>query len=503
MTSIGLFALAIALGQAGGQVPATPAPQQPAPPQQGTGPQAAAPQAPASAARPGAPARAEGPNIDEERLYKNAGPVMPLDEAVGTAVARNLDLKVAQARLDQARTLPWQAWSGYLPHVSATGAYTYNPHPFSIPLGLPDGSTITVDLLTQNQLNGQVAANQAVFAPALFFVIPNAYRQETAASLGVEGVRRVIAFAAAQAYYGVASGRRLVEASERLLEISLRQEKDAQIRLRAGTIAKVGLVRAEIDRARAEQDVRRARNSYLSAKIALAALLDRNDLAFEVADPPPVDVAGSVDELVARALRDRTDVQGAAIDVDISRGQRNAVVSRYLPNLGAFLQYNASNTGGLTGQQTSWAAGAALSWDILDGGLREAQIRAANARIDESISALAASRNRAATEVRQSLLDYQSARANAVKAKEQLDLAAENQRLVDVSYRAGAATALEQADAVTALRNAEIAFQAESLGAEIAGLRVLLAAGASDPRTPVAGTTTAPANGATDGAPAR
>ena len=83
--------------------------------------------------------------------------------------------------------------------------------------------------------------------------------------------------------------------------------------------------------------------------------------------------------------------------------------------------------------------------------------------------------------MRQSLLDWLSARANTVKAKEQRDLAAENQRLVDVSYKAGAATALEQADATTALRNAEIALQAESLQAQIAGLRVLQAAGAFDP----------------------
>jgi hypothetical protein len=62
--------------------------------------------------------------------------------------------------------------------------------------------------------------------------------------------------------------------------------------------------------------------------------------------------------------------------------------------------------------------------------------------------------------------------------REQRDLAAENQRLVDVSYRAGAATAVEQADATAQLRNAELAQQAETLGAQLAALRVLRAAGA-------------------------
>jgi hypothetical protein len=71
--------------------------------------------------------------------------------------------------------------------------------------------------------------------------------------------------------------------------------------------------------------------------------------------------------------------------------------------------------------------------------------------------------------------------ANAEKAREQRELSTENQRLVDVSYKAGAATAVEQADATAALRSAEFALQAEELGAQLAALQVLQAAGAASP----------------------
>ena len=57
----------------------------------------------------------------------------------------------------------------------------------------------------------------------------------------------------------------------------------------------------------------------------------------------------------------------------------------------------------------------------------------------------------------------------AQKAKEQRDLAAENQRLVDVAYRAGTATAVEQADATAQLRNAEIQVTTDRLNAQLAG----------------------------------
>jgi outer membrane protein TolC len=74
-----------------------------------------------------------------------------------------------------------------------------------------------------------------------------------------------------------------------------------------------------------------------------------------------------------------------------------------------------------------------------------------------------------------------SARANATKAREQRELAAENQRLVDVSFKAGAATAVEQADATSSLRNAEIQLATETLQAQLAAVRVLRASGTFDP----------------------
>ena len=83
--------------------------------------------------------------------------------------------------------------------------------------------------------------------------------------------------------------------------------------------------------------------------------------------------------------------------------------------------------------------------------------------------------------MKQAWLDLDSARANATKAREQRDLAAENQRLVDVAYRAGTATAVEQADATAQLRNAELGEVTEALTAQLAALRVLRAAGAFHP----------------------
>jgi outer membrane protein TolC len=61
-----------------------------------------------------------------ESQAQPAGPTLALEEALREARAKNLDLKAVRARLDQSRELGWQAWSAYLPQVTAEGSYTHN-----------------------------------------------------------------------------------------------------------------------------------------------------------------------------------------------------------------------------------------------------------------------------------------------------------------------------------------------------------------------------------------
>jgi outer membrane protein TolC len=436
---------------------------------------------------------------------------LTLDEALRRADSANLDLQAARAKLDQAHAGVQKAWSYHLPQISAGASWTHNSDAASITLptgyyirdlgagnldGPPAGTTglrgspsqyvldpsgvVTADIQKQDQLGAQVQVTLPLFAPALWYAIQSSYRAEEFADRSVDNARRELLFGVAQTYYGVTSLKKLLEVSERLLEMAQRQEKDAEVRFKAGTIAKVGYLRAEIDRARAEQDVRRSRNALDSARIALAELLDR-EVDFDVAEPPAPAAAPAGADLAATALRERRDVQAARANEALAGSIRSTSAARYLPSLGAFGRYQVSNVGGFTGKSDSWAVGLALNWNLFDGGLREAELREGSARIAEAEASRRSAERKAVAEVKQAQLDLESARANAQKSKEQAELAAENQRLVDVSFRAGAATAVEQADATASLRNALIAATTDELQAQLAALRVLKVAGIFDP----------------------
>jgi len=403
------------------------------------------------------------------------------DDAIREALARNNDLKATRSRLDQARTIGWKAWAAQLPQVTAGASWTRNDRQVELPAFPPLLSEgITLQPLIAR--SAQVQATLPLFAPQLWFGIGAAEAGQEQAELTLETARREILFGVAQLYYGAVGSRYALQVTEKQLAIARDHERDATVRHQAGTTPRVALLRAEIDRARAEQDLEAARAGYDSARAALATVLDRQGTDFDVEAPtrePSAPQDGA--ELESSALRDRPDVRGAAAALKAAERARGAVRSSYLPNLGAFGREQWLDPPGLTGERRSWAVGLALTWNVFDGTLREAQLRESGARVAEATAHRRSTELRAREEVVRARLDLDAAIANRKKAQEQVELARENQRLVELSYKAGAATYIEVSDANNQLVSAELASIGEQVRSRLAALRLLKAAGRFEP----------------------
>jgi outer membrane protein TolC len=401
-----------------------------------------------------------------------ATPVLTLDEALEAARQNNLDLKVARARLEQFRLLSNRAWAGYLPTVSLSGSYTRNSD--EVAVALPGGPEIVIQPL--NQFAAQAEVRQAIIAPSLWPAIRNAGIAEDVAELNTENARREILFAVAQAYYGAASFQEAIRATQFLLEVNKTREADTQKRFDVGTVTRVALLRAKLDRARAEQDLVRARNAFASSRLALATLLQR-DADFTLEPPPVPQVPSEEEDLVKQALEQRPDVAAARRNLDLALGRRQGVWYSYLPGVSLSGVYRLSNATGFGGQNDSWALTLGAQWILWDGGLREINLREESARVAEASAQQKQAEARAVEEVSRARLEYENARANLSKAEESLELARETQRLTEISFKAGVATYLEVADANSALTNAEVGAISERLQTSLAALRLLRAAG--------------------------
>ncbi|WP_141333309.1 TolC family protein [Myxococcus sp. AB025B] len=410
-------------------------------------------------------------------------PVLTLEDALTQARKENLDLKAAQARLRQADTASRKAWAGYLPTVTVGAAIIRNSNAAIIPPGPLGPEPVVIQPLVQRQFQAEL--RQAIIAPQLWAGIQAAYKSERVAELNVEQARREILFGVAQAYYGAAAQAQAVTVQERLVELNGARAKDTKIRFDAGTVTRVALLRAEQDLSRAEQDLIRARNALASAKLVLATLLALDSPDFEVAPPPEpqVPVKTEAEVLVQKSLEQRADVAAARETTELARINKRGVWFSYLPTLGVTGQFRVANAAGFQGRSDIWLITFGANWTLWDGGLREANLSEASARIAESLATQRKAELTARQEVKTAQLDLESALANRLKAEQTVELAREGQRLTDVSFKAGVATYLEVADANTALTQAEIGLVAERLQASVAALKLLRSVGAFEARS--------------------
>jgi outer membrane protein TolC len=176
-------------------------------------------------------------------------PVLTLEDALARAGSSNLDLKAAEARLDQARAGVGKAWSFQLPQVTAGASWTHNsdestlqlpvgyavrqrdggadePAPLTDPdlpgaevpgpngpLFVTPAQSIEATLQKRDQLGAQVQVNQALLAPGVWFGIRAANKGAALAEKSVDAARRDVLFGVAQVYYAVTSLKKLVEVS--------------------------------------------------------------------------------------------------------------------------------------------------------------------------------------------------------------------------------------------------------------------------------------------------
>ncbi len=439
-------------------------------------------------------------------------PLLKLGDALTAARSRNLDLKADQARYEAAKEIVWKTTSGYLPQIVASGNYTHNnigavfgapvglyvrqgvpetnyypPPPANLPGTVPATPLTVVPtnqnvvIQDQNQWSGQLYASQNIIAPSLIASIRASTFTARAAEFTLVNSRRQILFSVAQQYYAAAGLRRAAEVQAELLDIQTRRVKDAQIRFDSGTVNKIFLLRAEIDKSQAEQNLRASRYAYASSKSALAVLLDRSP-DFEVELPPDPVLPPDVAQLEDDAPLQRADVLSLKRQVDAADATRTSVWLSYLPTIGFNAAYKLTNATGFTGQNYSWYFSFGFTWTILDGGLREATLREASANARAAEAAAASLEIQSKEQVHAAQLQLESARVNRDKAADQVRLAAENLALVKINSQAGAATYLEQQDAISTLDQAQLTLIQETLNAQLGVLAMENAAGIYDPQ---------------------
>ena len=418
--------------------------------------------------------RAPLPQVQAEPVPE--GPALTLAEALEEMRLRSPDLAVALERVVQAQNNVKRAWATLQPTLIANGSETLNSVAAALP---PDFRTRGSRFSEAASLNFAWNLFNLRAVPAL----STAYQQIDVARFTETQQRRELLLSVASTYYSGLALRELAAVALRQAKATHDHALEAQARYQAGLVQLTAALRARIDYLRADEEVRRARFNYAGAKSQLAALLDRRDTAFELAEPQraPEEIRGAFQELIGKALQERPEMAAARANEEIAARLKTDAWAQFLPSLAltANARYNDPATS-FTGDKGTWAVALAVTLPLYDGGFRYVALKDADSQIRQARAQTRGQAARIEDELRRAQLDLESSRALRDEAEQALQVSRENERLIRAQFAAGTAAQVEVSDAESALFQSESNALQQRLSVQLGALRVAKAVGAFD-----------------------
>jgi outer membrane protein TolC len=401
------------------------------------------------------------------------------DEAVGYLRARSTDLKQALDAVRQAEALTRIALAQYLPTVNATGTYQHQlivNHQTSIAAG-SNGLVTTSTIPPMDVESGTIQVQQDVINAQEWDQIRIDKLSEDQAKLSVDDKKRTLALAMANEIVAVVTAERSADINRVGLKVALEQLEITKRKQALGAANGLDVVRAQQNAASARASLVSGDESLRQAREALGLALGVPE---ETGVAPGINIDGIAQSAMASCktvghIDDRPDIAAAHVNLEVAKRNLRNVYFTFLPTLNAASTIAANSLAGSGSPNPTWNIQAILQVPIWDGGARYGNLRNARAAEDIAAQQLEAARRQALIQVEQAQRGLIVAEDSARVAREQRDLAADNDRMTQTAYQAGQGTSLELVTASEAHRQAEITLALQEFGVVKARILAILA----------------------------
>ena len=416
-----------------------------------------------------------------------------LEDAIRAALEGNGDIAVAQARLAEAEAQKQKIYTAWMPDVKVIGGYTHNSAEAVLDFGAIVGGIVggiakslnlplSADSLgalppptyiqKYDTVNATLTVDQTIFALSPILAADAADKGLDAQRTGVEAAKNEIAYQLTNVWLNYFGLERLIAAAERAVDLSDKRIAVAKVRKGQGTEAELPLLRAQVERNRAEQDLLKARQAQKQLLHIISILTHQPVPEALVQSTPAPMVTGTLHDWVDAARAHRPDLQARKQAVLAAQAMVREAELRWVPILAGNGVVRASDTKGFTGDFVIWQLNLNLVVPLFDRGLRYAELkerRATVARLQQEADKVDAELE---NNVRQAALDIESARDALRLAQAQAQIARRSADITSKAYAAGAVTSLELAEVDTNRRLADANEERERIGLEMAELKL-------------------------------
>ena len=376
-----------------------------------------------------------------------------LDALIDAALAHNPDLKMAQARLRQARSQLRGQRANELPKVSASAAALRMRSPDTSIFGQSEGSgggrgpvdfyTVGFDASWEIDLFG--GTRRAIEAASGEADAVQADLSDTQVSLAAE---------VASAYIDLRDQQERLALAQRTAEYQQQMLTLTEQRRARGTAAEV-----DVERLSTQVNTTRATLVPLQVQITdsldqLAVLTGRapGALDAELAQPAPLPALPASVSISdpATMLQQRPDIRAAERRLASSNAQIGEHIADYFPKVSLLgdIGFSASDPGHLLRKQNfSWVGVPYLQWNVFDFGRTTASVDAAEASRDEAEARYEKTVLAALKDANSALSRYGNQREHVVRLQQVQASSERSATLVRQRYTAGVSTLIDLLDA--------------------------------------------------------
>jgi outer membrane protein TolC len=365
-------------------------------------------------------------------------------DAIQRAVEKNPSAAIAAAGILRAEALLQQARAGAGLQVNASVTTT------TLNKGVEfQGTTVS----PQNSATGVIDVTMPIYAPAAWARRTQALDQKTVAELARADTARQTALETADAFLTVIARRRAVETNVRARDTAQSHFELARQLQERGTGSRLNQLRAQQELSIDEGLVEASRLALYQAQEALGVLLAA-DGPVDAADEPDF-TAPEPSQNVATGLLPRSDLKLFSAEQSAAeRVVRDSVKDRF-PSLSATFEPQANYPSPFFTPSRSWRFLLQLSIPVYDNGRRAGERVERESALDVARANLTGALTRASSEVRAAREAVASAERSLASAQAGAGQAQEVVAIVNISFRAGAATNIEVIDAEQRARDAD------------------------------------------------
>jgi outer membrane protein TolC len=395
-------------------------------------------------------------------------------QAIDRALANNPSAAIAAAGILRAVGLLSQARSATL--LQATGNVTSTTLNQGVSF---QGTTVT----PQSQITASLTLDQPIVAAAAWARRAQARDNVQIAELSAVETRRQLALATADAYLSILAQLRVLEGNNRARDTARAHYDLANQLEQQGTGSRLNALRAQQQLSTFERQLESATLAVYQAREALGVLIVANGPVDAVDEPLfalPPDAAAlgtTTTELMPILLRSRPDLRLFTSQRQAAERVVNDSSKERWPSLDAIFLPQTVRPSGFFAQPNSWRLLLQGSIAVFDSGQRSSLRTERQASLNIAQANLTGAMTQASSQVRAAREAVASGERSLASAQAAADQAQQVVNIVNVSFRAGAATNIEVIDAERSARDADTAVAAAEDTLRRARLDLLLALG--------------------------